>query len=635
MNISENGTRRSDRALSVLRTVQRVLPEAEVVAFGSSTYPVDNADTMVFRHPRTDISQVVHSVSNRSGRRRPGVALLITDGQYNSGESPLNVVRASKQGWYAIGIGDTAYKQDVALSAIQANDVVEVGRKTHLSATVTANGFRGRTLTVLLEEEGRVVGTDSVTFTRDREQRIVHCGWTPQTEGMRKVTLRIMPLEQEAFLNNHAVTELVDVRSDRRTIVVFAGAPSPDLSFIKTDLERSTKTKVKVYVEKQGSEYYGSAPTAADLADADACVLIGYPIATSPQSTLRLVASACQNGLGLLFVASKDVDYDKLKMLEPYLPFSVVSSRPNEYMVTPDVPLSGVTDPLMKISGRDSDADLWNALPPVYRTETYVSVNPGTEVLATVKVNNVPLPEAMILRRNNVRQKSAAILAYGIHRWRLLGTAISTMRSGKEEPDVLTSLLENVSAWLTVDESTQRIRVRPTRTMYDASESVAFVGNVLDERFLPVSNAEITVKVNGGGRSLTTRLSSVGAGRYTGTIGVLAAGDYTYAATVFQADRKLHEDRGRFTVNALSLEETAVVQNTELLKTIALQSDAMYGNETEAMTIAEKIASDQRLQPRAITEKKEIVLWHTVWPLIACILFFGTEWGMRKKFGML
>lgn len=316
------------------------------------------------------------------------------------------------------------------------------------------------------------------------------------------------------------------------------------------------------------------------------------------------------------------------------LPFTLVSSRPAEFQATADVRPSATSDPLLRIQGTEADADLWNSLPPIYRTETYVMPTAGSEILATVRVNNVPLPEPLIIRRTSGTSRSVAVLGYGLHRWKLMGMGPQGAR-GQTAVNVLAAFLNNTMSWLSVDADEQRVRIRSTRTLYAAGEPVAFQASVLDETFSPAEEAAVRVELSGPGGKREVLLAALGGGRYASTVGPLPAGDYRYTGKAIQKGRGLGDDAGRFTVGTLGLEESAIMQNADLLRTMATRTGAKYGLVAQAEEVARSAVDDARRKARAITSERDVALWHLPWPLLIAIMAFSLEWFLRKRAGLV
>ena len=634
MSMKDGGASRKEATLKALTRIMDILPDAPMVSFSDVTSDIPSTDSLLLNGTRTDIEQLVRSVANRQGMSRPGVVVVVTDGNVNSGNSPLFAAEQSGLGWYTIGIGDTAQPNDIALQTIIVPTLCVVDQATNVSVPIQTFGHKSVPIVVGLYEEGSMIASDTITPTADRDRSMAHFIWSPKRSGHRKLTARLLNSVKETITANNQVQELVEVRENKSRIAVFAGAPSSDLSFIQSTISSSPTTEVQSYVQKLGATFYNDLPTASDLQSCQSIVLVGFPISSTPSEVMQRIKDACAKGVGLLFIPSRETDYTKLKQLEQYLPFTTVTSRQVENLVTADVSGNATSDPLLKISGTDEDANTWKNLPPIYKTETYVQAATGAETLATIRINNVPLPEPLILRLLTGNVRSIAVLGYGLYRWRLLGTGPSSAK-GQDVSDAFSSLITNAISWLAVDENTKRFTVTTTRKFYNTGEVVTFKGSVADNSLIPVDGANVRVAIDGQRGQREFILDGLGGGRYSGNVQGLPPGDYRFKAFATKQSNKLGEDVGRFTIGDLDLEQTGVVQNSSLLTMLAERTGARYGNADEAEQIARAALADKRLRSMAITSEQDKVLWHTPWPLIVCVLAFAVEWVLRKRNGLV
>ena len=295
------------------------------------------ADTFALTGERTDLAQVLRWSANRAEEERPALVLFVTDGQINTGASPIGEAIASGLGIYSLGIGDTVRPVDASLTGLLLPGVAVVNDNTPVNVVVASQGLEGVTATIQLLEENTVVDQDTIVLPGNGLRSTVEMEWTPRVAGHRKLTSRISIGGKEATTANNSLQQYVDVRKAKRTVYVVAGAPSPDVSFVLRALSRIPNLEVKSSIQKQDSEYYDHPPTAAEIAQAELCILIGFPRATTPPAAIEQVASALQRGTGVLFIPSREVDYGRLGSLGTYLPFSVATSRPAEFRVTTDV----------------------------------------------------------------------------------------------------------------------------------------------------------------------------------------------------------------------------------------------------------------------------------------------------------
>jgi hypothetical protein len=250
------------------------------------------------------------------------------------------------------------------------NEIVYSGMKVPIAVTIRATGFPSESqATVTVYDNGTQIGKEQISLKPGISTYSVSVQTIPTQPGIHKITARVSTSGNELTLKNNELSEFMKVLKQKRVINVFAGSPSPDVTFIKSVLERIPESTIKMHIHKQGTEFYPPAPTAQSLADAESIILIGFPIASTPASVMQMIKKEVDQGKPIMFIASQSVDYQKLKVLEQYLPFSVTSSSQQEYSATPDIQESGISSPIMRINGDERDKELWNSLPPIFKTE--------------------------------------------------------------------------------------------------------------------------------------------------------------------------------------------------------------------------------------------------------------------------
>ncbi len=636
---------KGNRALAVRTSVTTLLHELEAAGWAGDDVDafvfdesvrsiardsLGNGDRLTFRGLRTDMAAALRGVANRSEDANYGAVVMISDGNTNTGEAPLYVAERSAMGVYTIGIGDSVPPKDVAVSGILTNTVGYVGRPLAVTAEISASNVGDVSSTVVLRDNGKEVARESIALRRGYEKQSVNFSYTPAEAGMHKLTVTADGVEGEFTSRNNSLSDFVRVLKDARTVVLIAGAPSPDVTFIKAALAEDPTITVRTHIQKQGTEFYEGPPSAGVLGDAQAVVLIGFPTATSPQNVIDMVATAARNGCSMLFIPSLATDYRRIGALEEILPFRVTSSRPQEFQVTADVKRSTIADPIMKLSGTDADATTWSQLPPIFRTETFVTPAPGSEVLATLRVNNAPLEEPLILKRESDRSRSVAIMGYGLYRWKLLAEGPRDARGEAGGLDILATLMGNTVRWLSVRDDERRVRIRPSRLLYASGETVTLHATVQDASYAPVDGADVRVKIVGGVSSRDVVLAGMGNGRYALDVGQLPIGDYSYTGKAGD----LGSDNGRFSVGDVSLEDGATHMNAALLHAMADRTGGGFATPSTIPALVERLKNDARLRPVAQTSDREIALWQLAWLLAAALTCFSVEWALRKRRGL-
>jgi len=639
MRIRDNRFDRSAVARAVVEGIRSAFPADAVlplrVGRTVETLPALVRDSFRFDDGATNLEAPFAVLAQRRTENVQAV-VLITDGAYNTGGMPLYEALSLGKPVFTVGIGDTAAVKDAAITALVTNERGYKGVEMPVQVSVTADGLEG-VATLVLSDGGVEVGRAQIRLQpAQRFYRHVF-SYLPTSEGIHKLTARLEPPEGTSELTtlNNVRSEYVKILPNERTIVLIAGSPSPDLALVSTIISSDRSIRLRQFVQKFGAEFYGAAPTAADLRNAESIILVGFPIASSPDALITMIADEARRGKPILFIASQTSDPRKLSVLEPVLPFAIERWGSAEMQVAPVLTASGTQHALLatgdeKVSG----ATAWNGLTPSYRPEAFVTPKPGAEVLATIAVGTTRLDEPLIMARTSGRQRSVALLGYGIYRWKLLGEG-SDRAQGKQPPGVLNAFLSNTLRWLANDESSKNVRIYTSKRQYVSGEPVEFIADVHDDAQRPIEDATVSIAVRSSRRSFELVLQPSGGGRYSTVVPSLEGGDYSFTGKAQRATQLLGTDDGRFSVGEIALEYQNVPMNAALLRTLSERTGGAFfeGDRFDARALWQRIETLPGFQPRVVTQARTLALWNS-WVLLAlAITAFAIEWYLRKRYG--
>ncbi len=592
-------------------------------------------DSLDFNGELSNISSAFKDVFNDVERDNIRALVLVSDGAFNAGQNPIYDAELLGRPVYTVGIGDSTEPRDVSVQTIITNELAYVGVPAPVNVNVRSSGYSEGEIAVRLLDNGAVIDEQIVQLREGANSYSLVFEYLPNEEGTRKIEARIDAVEGELTDKNNRVVEFVRVLKSKRKVVILAGAPTPDLGFVRSTLESNKNVEVSTFIQKKGAEYIGAAPTPADLVQAELIITIGFPVSSTSPEVVQMLAGALERGRPLMFMASREIDYVRLRPLEPYLPFNVSASQQRELLVTPDVPPTALGHPIMKIDGSGADGQYWNAMPPVFRTETFVKVKPEADVLASIRVNNAPLNEPLIAVRTLQNRKSMAVFAYGLFRWKTLGYAAEISRGRTQTPDVFTSFMENSVRWLTTRDQGKLVRVKTSREQYSSGERVEVIGQVYDETYEPLENADVRVRITGAEEPRDIVLTPLGGGRYSAEVEGLPQGEYSFDARVLVNDAQYGTDNGRFSIGEVSIEFQNPRMNAALLRTLSERTGGKFFAAGDLPGLYDAIKQHRGFQARPVSERSEIALWNLPWLLAAAVLLFGLEWFMRKRSGMV
>lgn len=605
-------------------------------SFGSNVKYYDNfsSDSLSFNDNSTNLTDAIRSVNNLKNEDNLRALVVFTDGSFNSGANPVYSAEELSVPIFTIGIGDTNEPKDVSIQSIILNEIAYVDNPVPVNVNIKSSGFNNIDLNVSIYDNNKLLESLIIKPDNDIYEGTVYFTYIPKEDGNRKITVKIDELEGEITYKNNSGSEFVKVLKNKRVISIFGGAPSPDISFMKQFLKTLPGIEIREFIQSSGSSFFKQA-TENDISETELFVLIGFPIQSTPDNILEKISKELANGKPIFLITSLNLDFVKLRKIEEFLPFNTASSRAMEFSIIPDFTVKGASSPMLRVDGSSNDIDKWKNLPPLFRTETFVRPKPESEVIATFKVNNVPLNEPFIISRNVNSRKSLAIIGYGLNRWKLVGYASEEAKGKQDNFDAYTKLMDNSFRWLSVSDLNRKIRINTTKKFYPKGERIEFVGQVYDASYLPVDNASVNIAVIGSDETRELVMVSVGAGRYVASLDGLNSGDFSYNAIINRDGNKIGTDNGRFTVGETELEYRNLKMEANLLRMLSESSGGkFYSNENTASLINDiKALNSFREIPQ--TKRNDFTLWNYPWLLAIAILLFAIEWIIRKRTGML
>jgi len=605
----------------------------EVFTFSPSLRTI-NKDSLRLDGTMTDIASALRSLKNKSLPHLKAV-LLLSDGDYNMGENPLDEAKNFSAPIFCAGVGDSLEQKDVVVQKLLTNSIAYVQSTVPVDATVKVSGFENKKLSVNLLEDGRQVDQRFIMLPSSIAGRTaeypVHFTFTPATDGIKKYTVSVSALEGEVTKKNNSKSVFVKILKNKMRVAVIAGAPGADVSAVVQGLHADPNIESSIAVQQPDGQFANRQLSQfAGLTSAECIILIGFPTETSNPSAIQYISTTvAARGLPLMFIASRTLDIHKLRELGPVLPFTMVSDRIDEQSVFPNIPPEQQYHVLIQ-AAENSSFD-WSKLPPIYSSLAAFRAKPEALVLATTKIQGVVIDNPLIVARNVLRMKSFAILGYGVWRWKLLAGASA------ETEKFFDPWLSNAVRWLVTRDDNKQLRVDPSKEIFSQGEAVDFLGQAYNANYQPIDDADIHVEVTGLSSQLRfeTILRPFENGRYEGQIEALPEGDFSFTATAKAGGADLGKSEGRFSVGEQSIEFADTKMNKALLQQLAAVSGGEYADGTQFDRLVHDLAARPFMTPEEQITTSEFEVWNLPLLLSVIVALFGLEWFIRKRSGML
>lgn len=586
-------------------------------------------DSARFDGETTNLSAAFAGLKEQIARENIQAVVLVSDGNYTEGKNPLYDAEALRLPVSTIGVGDTSEQKDLLVERVVTNSLAYAETRVPVDVTIKSSGYGGESVEVRLIEGTTVLDRKIIVVKNGTVEYPVALALEAREEGVRKYAVTVSDLPRELTTRNNVTSFFVKVLRSKLRVLLLAGAPSPDVAAARQALSEDPQLSVTALVQKGPGEFYGGRFTRALVDSADCLVLVGFPSAAAGNDVLTELRGAIDGSKKpVLYIHGKSVDPEKLRALEPVLPFLWQSPSSGELLVSPSVAERQRNHPLVRLEGAVAPG-VWQQLPPVFKPQTSFRMKPEAELLVSATLQNIVLNEPLASIRNVNRQKSFALTCYGIWRWRLL-----TQGSG-DAGGFLPALLSNAVRWLTAKEDNKKVRVAPVKDAFTTAEAVEFTGQVYDDQLRPVDDAELIVDVHRDGVQARVALTAIGSGRYEGSVTGLAEGDYTFAAKAASGGKEHGADRGKFSVGQMNVEYLETKMNTSLLEQIAYRTGGRYAPIAGASGGAGPAAGGGEFTAKEIVQTYEVELWNWQYLAGAIIALLALEWLLRKQSGMI
>lgn len=632
MTIKDKTGDRKNKVLQTLRSdgIQALasISAPSYILFDSHSRVLQSfaADSLTFAGDATDLAAALRTVQTLAGTRNIRSIVLLSDGNSNLGSSPLFEAEELDIPLFTIGIGDSTEQRDLLIRRVVTNSVTYVGNRVPVHVTLKSSGYGARRIEIAVRDAERIHDHQFLELQEGTHEYPMTLFVTPSQEGMQKFTVQVSKLPEELTDRNNSSSFFMKVLKSKMKVLLIAGAPNPDVSFLRRAFESDKNIEVTTRVERLGGQFYEGPLTPAVLQGADCFVLIGYPGSASPADVVRQVENAASQGKGVLFVPGRTIDGSKLRMFESVLPFTLQSFSREEEQVFFHIPGARRNNTIVKQGGTAGTSARWEKLPPLFKLQASIKPKPESEIIALTRIQNIVTNEPLLLSRNVNRRKSLALLGYGLWRWKV---------SAESDERFFEEFLGNAVRWLTTREDDRLVRVAPTKEVFSDQDPLEFTSQVYDDSFHGIDNAQVSVSISRGPERYTFILSPLGSGQYEGSFETLPEGDYTFQATVTAGGEKVGEDRGSFSIGGLNIEFQDTRLNKSLLEQLAARSGGAYYDPDDLRNLPRTIQSLPSFQPREVVRSTDVELWNAQWSLAILIAFFACEWYLRKRNGML
>jgi uncharacterized membrane protein len=577
--------------------------------------------------------------------------VLVSDGADTTDAALTDAVLALKAAAlpvFTVGVGKDRLTRDIQVDRVSTPRQALKGTSLLIDVVIRQTGYGGESISVDVEDGGRIVGTQEVKLTSDGEPTSVRVRVMAADAGPRVFKFKVTPRNGEVISQNNVREALVNVVDRPERILYYEGMPRAEFKFLRKAVEEDKNLQVVAMVRTAESKYFRFG------VDDPEQLIAGFPKTREELFAYR--------GLVLGSVEASAFSADQLRMISDFVEKRggglLVLGGPKSfaeggYAGTPvaDV-LPVVLDRVVRAADVSNTAAVSLQVRPTRAGEghavTQIAPNeagslsrwPDMPRLTTVNpVRSVKPGATVLLGGMDDRRRDLVVLAsqrYG------RGKAIAHMvqdswvwqMHSKISVDDQTheNYWRQMLRWL-VDGVPDTVDVHTVADRVEPGESVTIVADVVDRSFVELNDAKVVAHVTRPGgtvEDVPMHWTGERSGEYRATFTAAEQGVYSADVEALRGATPIGRSATQVRAVPSDAEYFDATMQAARLKRIA---DETGGKFYEAESVA-ALAEDVQYTGRGVTTVEERELWHMPIVLIAMLGLMFAEWSLRRRVGL-
>ena len=623
-----------------------------VFRFSSAAGRLDSIDDLTFNGSQTRLGPALDGAREELAGLPVSGVVLVSDGADTTDAALTDALlgmKAERLPVFTVGVGSAALPRDIQVDRVSTPRTVLKDASLLVDVVVTQTGYSGRTVTVDVEDEGRIVGTQQVTFPNDGSPATARVRATASEAGPRLFKFRVAPLPDELVPQNNTREALVDVRDVKERILYFEGEPRFEMKFLRRAVADDQNIEVVTLQRTADNKFlrlFGDAPadpdellggfpkTREELFSYRALILGSVEAGAFTGDQLQMIADFVdRRGGGLLMLGGArsfgEGGYGGTPVADA-LPLIIDprtrASEPAALARMQIVPSrAGQTHASTQIaSSETASAARWRDLPQVTSVNAPLQAKPGATVLLN-GTDEAGRSQNVLAWQQYGRGKAVALTLQDTWQWQM--HASITLEDQTHE-----NYWRQLLRWL-IDGAPGVVEARPTTERVEPGEAVTVEATVVDKAYVELNDASITARVtrpNGMTMDMPLQWTGERDGQYRGTFVSSEAGTYEVTLDASRGSTIVGSGVTYVRAGASDSEYFDPTMHEGPLRRIAEETGGRFYTPETATGLAE----DVRYAGRGVTSVEERELWNMPIILIALVGLVCVEWGYRRAVGL-
>ncbi|MEO6848934.1 MAG: hypothetical protein ABI443_14400 [Chthoniobacterales bacterium] len=578
------------------------------------------------------------SSTGPDGGIAPARVLLVSDGNDLGNRDIVEVAQS-----IGVPVDTLAPTSSLTKSAASVSIVnIQGARKIHLESqarflvTVGQEGLDNKPFTLNIKEDGKVIQTQTITFSADQHEKQVAIAFRPSEVGLKVYEFEITGVPPHAVISNNHEKFTLQVTSDKNEVLFLEDTWRWDFKFLRRVFEDDPSFTFTGFLSRSGGAYSqfeepdskfklrGFPQSHQELEHFDTFVLGDINPKRWPKKMISAIYRlVVEEGKSLIVIAGPNISsWADIPDMASLLPVEVTTEtgKPIDGPVEVQVSQDGFSSTFFSGGGQNT----WRKLPPLDQIYAPVRKRPAASILLESSTQANAYGRLIVIAEQPVgRGRVLYIGTDTLWKWQ---TVISPDETGASPyalfwQQALRSIAANntstgdVNLWLT-----------PEHSKYQTDDNVVLRAEVQTDHNMvkPKIQGKVTLP-DGKQILLDFAPHPTETGFYQAQFEAPKEGQYKISAEVLTEGKRVAEQTIAVDVEKSSAETSNTRINEPNLARIA---SATGGNKIDRGN-AKTWPTPENIGKVSVEQVSNFDLWNNFTLLILLCLLLGTDWFLR------
>ena len=559
-----------------------------------------------FKESNSALSDGFESIYSNFYNRNIGGIAFFSDGNFNKGVNPIySADKINLTPIFTIGVGDTIPKKDQYIKEVESNEIAFLHNKFPVEVDIEAIKVGKSNATVSITQNGNTIASQSVNFL-DGKYDYKHISFLLEANkvGHQQYTVSISHKDGEFSRKNNSRSFYIEVLDARSKILLLTAAPHPDISALKSVIEKDENVEVISELTKD----WNINVEKIDL------IIWHEPGILYDEEILKRIQSA---KIPILYFIGPNTNNSIIKKLP-------IGMTINSSGQLDEIQAKLNTD----FQNFEVSSELQTALnffPPLKSKFGEIKLNSSNEVFLYQRIGSIQKKDPLLFFGSQNNVKYGVVYGEGIWKWKMN----EYVRLGDQRN--FNELIQKITQYLIIKQNASSLRVS-TPKIFSKDDEILIKAEFYNSSLELITTPTIDFILKNEKNKVSKHQFGVVNNFYKMSLGNLKPGKYSWVASC-KYNGKTFSKSGVFVVEDLLIETLDSYSNHNLLNQISANSNGKFYNLKNVNQLIDDIQNRNDIVEMSYKETafNDLIDYKILFVLL--ILLLTVEWFLRRWFG--